>query len=238
MSYQIMIVDDEPLVRERVRDLLKGYTQFTVCNESVDGEAAIQAIRQHQPDVLFIDIKMPKLNGFAVLDAIEISSTLVIFITAYDSFAVKAFDYAAFDYLVKPITIERFAKTMNRVNHALSQKHQGQTVDTITIRSSGVLYKLPISAITHLEAANNYVKVHTPEHCYPTRSTLTKLINCLSNFGFVRVHRSYAINSRSITSMTHVYKGEYLIKLVSGRVIPTSKAYSEAVKVLLNPNSF
>ncbi len=229
--YKVIIADDEPLVRERIVHLINSFERFDVIKECSDGLQTIQAVEEQSPHVLFLDIKMPMASGFDILDRIKRKDMLIIFITAYDQFAVKAFEYAAFDYLLKPIAKERFNRSMKRAISTLTNYKDSGPV-FIMIHSKGIRSKIEVNDITHIEADDNYVKIHTTTDILRKRSTMKKLMQELEEFGLVRVHRSFSINKRHIRDMVRIYQGDYLIRMIGGRVIPSSRLYREQVKLL------
>jgi len=232
MKVKAIIADDEALVRERIVDLLSEYSNIEIVSQCDNGQATIEAINLERPDVLFLDIKMPQFGGFEVMERVEQKDILLIFITAFDQYALKAFDYEAFDYIVKPIVKKRFEKTISRVIKVLGRSNQTD-IPVLNIKVNGVVHRVNPEQITYLEAADNYVILHAGDKQYKKRGTITKLTASLAAYGVIRVHRSYAINRYQIQSMSRIYKGDYLIKLKNAKIIPTSQAYSEVVKELL-----
>ena len=230
MDCRVIIIDDEPLLRERLKNLISEYPFLRVVAECENGKTALTEISRHQPNVIFIDIQMPLIDGFRVLDHIDYSDLLVIFITAYDQYAVKAFEYKAFDYLLKPITRARFKQTILRIKNSFEDKSIGQKNNQIFVKSGRTINKVDVRNITHIEASNNHIKVHTFEKTYKSRTTLSNFIKENHIPELSRVHRSYVANFLNVEGITQISKGEYFIKLKNGRIIPTSKKYSAAVE--------
>jgi two-component system LytT family response regulator len=230
-GYKVIIADDESLVRERISKLIENHWAFELCAECADGAATIDAVKVHQPHLLFLDIQMPKASGFDVLEKIISDGILIVFITAHEEYAIKAFEYAAFDYLLKPITEARFQKTIKRLITVLENRRT-DAPQSIKLRIKGVIQHIQINDITHLEASDNHVFIHQQKKAHKKRITLRRLIDELSKHGFVQVHRSFAIHPQHIQEMVRIYQGDYLIRLTSGKVIPTSKSYRENVKRL------
>lgn len=232
MKYKAIIADDEPLVRERIYQLLQPIRDFEVVATCSDGRAAIAEIEKLKPHVLFLDIRMPQLDGFEVLEHIKKENLLVIFITAHADYAVKAFEYEAFDYLLKPISKERFSKAISRTLKFLKTDEKKDDL-YMSLKDNGTVYNIAIRDITHIEADDNYVKIYHKEKTYRKRSTLSTFLDSLGNSDFLRIHRSYVVNRQHIVSMVRVYKGDYLIRLNNGKVIPTSQSYRKNVQLLL-----
>lgn len=229
--YKVIIADDEHLVRERISKLMENHPSFEISAECADGSTTIDAVKAHQPHLLFLDIQMPKASGFDVLESIISDEILIVFITAHEEYAIKAFEYAAFDYLLKPITEKRFQKTIQRVLTALGNR-KDHLPQSIKLRIKGVVQHIRIRDITHLEASDNHVIIHQQKMNLKKRTTMRKIVQDLSKHGFVQVHRSYAIHPQHIQEMVRIYQGDYLIRLTSGKVIPTSKSYRGNVKKL------
>lgn len=230
---KVIIADDEELVRERLKSLVSSFSKFELVALCTNAGETIRTIESLQPDVLFLDIKMPGGDGFHVLDRTEHKNLLVIFVTAYDQFALRAFEYAAFDYLLKPITRTRFEKTVKRIFAHFDQHHSSNS-EIINVIEKGVSHNINIAEITHLEAADNYVKIHIGKGFLKQRITLSKLLLKLEKRGIRRVHRSYAVNERQIREMARLPDGDFLIRLSNGRVVPTSRSYRSMAKRLHN----
>ena len=230
-KYKAIIADDEYLVRERISNLLKPYDSIDISAQCPDGASTMEAIKACSPDLLFLDIRMPKASGFDVLEQCSTEHVLVIFITAFDQYAIKAFEYAAFDYLLKPITEKRFSKTLKRVLNALANR-QSNMPHSIVTRNQGVVTHIQVSDITHLEASDNHVVIHGKVQSFKKRTTLRKITEELAPFGFVQVHRSFTIHPQHIQEMVRIYQGDYLIRLTNSKVVPTSKSFRENVKKL------
>jgi two-component system LytT family response regulator len=230
-KYQAIIADDEALVRERISNLLKSYNEIEVSAQCADGLSTITAFQLGKPNLLFLDIQMPKASGFHVLEQINTKDVLIIFVTAYDQYAIKAFEFAAFDYLLKPITEKRFQKTMSRALDVL-ESHKEPVATSIYFKSDGIVRHIQINEITHLEAADNHVLIHTQNNTFKKRTTLQKMVAELMPHGFIQVHRSFVVHPQHIQEMVRVYRGDYLVRLSSGKVITTSKSFRENVKSL------
>lgn len=239
---KIVIIDDEPLARSMVKEYLQSYPGAEVMQECNDGFEGVKAIQQHQPDLIFLDIQMPKINGFEMLELIE-NPPPVIFATAFEEFAIKAFETHAVDYLLKPFSKERFDKAMQKFLQQKSKPEQTQalleTVSTSPIQANRIVLKdggkikiIPVPNIHYLEAADDYVKIHTQEGAFLKKKTMAHFEQSLQQ-QFVRVHRSYIINTQLITRIDPYEKDGHLVLLSTGERLPVSKAgYAKLKEVL------
>jgi two-component system LytT family response regulator len=241
-----LIIDDEPLARMIVLEYLQDYPQIHVVQECNDGFEGAKAIHQHQPDLIFLDIQMPKINGFEMLELIE-NPPAVIFTTAFDEYALKAFETHAVDYLLKPFSKDRFDKAMEKfLNHntrtiqqqntqALLQSgvETNATANRIVVRTAGKIKIIPLPEIHYLEAADDYVKIHTSEGTYLKNKTLGSFEQTLDQQLFVRTHRSYIVNIQEITRLDPYEKENYIAILKSGAKIPVSKNGYTKLKAIL-----
>ena len=230
-KFKVIIADDEPLVRKRIASLIEPHREFHIVAQTSSGEKTIDALKKYSPDILFLDIKMPKGDGFSVLNKINNENLLIIFITAYDEYAVLAFEFEAFDYILKPITRNRFEKTLQRLKKSLLSNQTKQKAITVEINKE--LSHVALSQVTHIEADDNYIKIHYSGGYYKKRMTIKSIADQLIHDNFTRVHRSYIVNQAHVTSIVKLSPGEYLIKLSSGRIIPTARSYKKIVQELL-----
>jgi len=239
-----LIVDDEALARERIRTLLAAAPGVTVLAECSDGRDAVEAIIEHQPDLVFLDVQMPDLDGFQVLEAVGDDPPLpaVVFVTAYDEYALRAFDVHAVDYLLKPIEPERFARTLGRVRETLGDKSDRRLaalldalatrdlpLDRLVIRTRGKVSFLKPSEIDWVEADGKHVKLHAGRETHVLRQQLQRLEPRLAPHGFVRVHRSAIVNVDRIKELEPWFHGEYVVHLKDGTKLTSSAAHSEAL---------
>jgi len=234
-ALRALIVDDEALARERVRSLLEG-TEVTVIEECSGGRDAVDAILEHRPDLVFLDVQMPDLDGFEVLDAVA-SEWLpaVIFVTAYDAYAIKAFDVHAIDYLLKPIEPERFQKALARATkRGLLSLLDARPIDRLVIRARGKVSFLKPSEIDWIEADGKHVHLHAGPDTHVVRHTLTGLEQRLASYGFVRVHRSAIVNVERIKELEPWFHGEYVVILKDGTKLTTSAAHSQALHRIID----
>ncbi|MCW3089673.1 MAG: response regulator [Ferruginibacter sp.] len=236
-----IIIDDEPLARMMVKEYLQPYTHITVVDECSDGFEGLKAIQQHQPDLIFLDIQMPKINGFEMLELID-HPPAVIFTTAFEEYAIRAFDAHAADYLLKPFSKDRFDKAM--------QKLQLQNVNTapavaetalrsavqnnrVVVKDNGKIKIIPITNIQYLEAADDYVKIFTQEGIFLKKKTMQYFEDSLPPQEFIRIHRSYIINAQLITRIDLHEKETHLVLLTTGARLPVSKAGYARLKEVL-----
>ena len=240
---RIIIIDDEILAREIVKEYLKPYADADLIAECNDGFEGIKDIQEYKPDLIFLDIQMPKINGFEMLELIE-NPPAVIFTTAFDEFAIKAFESNAVDYLLKPFSKERFDKAIEKyLLHANSIVSTQQVVETaaqspiqqyrVVVKDGNKIKIIPVSKIHYLEAADDYVKIVTEEGVFLKKRTMVFFEESLSAYHFVRVHRSYIANTQLITRIDPYEKDGHLLLLSTGAKIPVSKAgYSKLKEVL------
>lgn len=234
-AIRALIVDDEALARERVRSLLEG-TDVTVIEECSGGRDAVDAILEHRPDLVFLDVQMPDLDGFEVLDAVA-SEWLpaVIFVTAYDEYAIKAFDVHAIDYLLKPIEPERFSKALARATkRGLLNLLDARPIDRLVIRARGKVSFLKPSEIDWIEADGKHVHLHAGRETHVVRHTLTGLEQRLASHGFVRVHRSAIVNVDRIKELEPWFHGEFVVILKDGTKLTSSAAHSQALHRIID----
>jgi two-component system LytT family response regulator len=242
-----LIVDDEALARERVRTLLAGAPGVTVLAECTGGREAVEAILAHQPDLVFLDVQMPDLDGFQVLEALgDYQLPAIVFVTAYDEYALRAFDVHAVDYLLKPIEPERFARTLEHVRSTLGNRSErlealldalatrDLPLDRLVIRTRGKVSFLTPSEIDWLEADGKHVKLHVGRETHVVRQQLKRLEPRLAPHGFVRVHRSAIVNVDRIKELEPWFHGEYVVILKDGTKLTSSAAHSEALHKLVD----
>jgi two-component system, LytTR family, response regulator len=232
--HKTILVDDEPLSREIIKSYLKKYPQFTVAQECNDGFEGLKAIQQHKPDLVFLDIQMPKINGFEMLELVE-EPIAVIFVTAFDEYAIRAFETSAIDYLLKPFSEERFKRALDKffdkqnstdstrkVLDALAASPQQQS--RIVVKTGTKVKIIPVHEIHYLEADDDYVRIVTEEGHFLKNKTMSFYEQTLDPSQFVRVHRSYILQIKHITRIDPYQKESHLAILKSGKQIPVSKA--------------
>lgn len=237
-STRVLIVDDEALARERVRTLLADAHGggVTIVGECSGGRDAVDAILAERPDLVFLDVQMPDLNGFEVLEAVADEwLPAVIFVTAYDEYAIKAFDVHAVDYLLKPIQPERFRKALGRVTKkGLIPLLDERPLDRLVIRSRGKVSFLKPSEIDWVEADGKHAVLHAGRETHVVRHTLTGLEQRLASHGFVRVHRSAIVNFDRIKELEPWFHGEFVVILKDGTKLTSSAAHSQALHRIID----
>jgi len=245
VKIRTLIVDDEPLGRERISSLLCGDHEVDVIGECADGRQAIAAIEECKPDLVFLDVQMPEVDGFGVVDAIcSERMPVIIFVTAYDRYAVKAFEVHALDYLLKSFDRERFAAALRRAKEeigrlrggALNERLAGLIEDLqakkdrltrLVIKSAGRIVFLRIEEIDWIEAADNYVRVHAGREAHLIRETLQSMEKRLDPAIFLRIHRSSLVNLNRIRELQPIFHGDYAVKLIDGTELTLSRNYRE-----------
>lgn len=239
----IIIIDDEPLARSIVKEYLQSYTQFNIVAECNNGFEGMKAIQQFEPDLVFLDIQMPKINGFEMLELFE-NPPVVIFTTAFDEFAIKAFESNAVDYLLKPFSKERFDKAIQKfIQHQSTTKEIKPVIEAaakspeqqnrIVVKDGNKIKIIPVSHIHYLEAADDYVKIVNAEGSFLKKRTMSFFEQSLTGWHFVRIHRSYIVNTQLITRIDAYEKDGHLVLLNTGAKLPVSKTgYSKLKEVL------
>lgn len=239
---KVIIIDDEPLARGIVTEYLQSIPEAELVAECEDGFEGIKAIQQHQPDLIFLDIQMPKINGFEMLELIECPPA-VIFTTAFDEFAIKAFESNAVDYLLKPFSKERFEKAIQKFLQHQNPQQTQQVIDAaaqapsqqnrVVVKDGNKIKIIPVNKIEYLEAADDYVKIVTAEGNFLKKRTMSFFEQSLSAYHFVRVHRSYIVNTQLITRIDAYEKESHLLLLSTGAKLPVSKTgYTKLKEVL------
>lgn len=237
-----ILIDDEPLARSIIKEYLEDFPQIEIVQECGDGFEGLKAIQQHHPKLLFLDIQMPKINGFEMLELIE-EPPAVIFVTAFDEYAIKAFESHAVDYLLKPFGRERFGKAVYKFLESSSSPAPVALLDStasspqqrnrIVVKTAGKIKIIPVEDIRYLEAADDYVKIHSKEGAFLKKKTMSYFENILDPQLFVRTHRSFILNIQQITRIDPYEKENYLAILKDSVRIPVSKTgYAKLKQVL------
>ena len=237
-----IIIDDEPLARSIVREYLQSYNDIEIVAECNDGLEGMKAVQQYKPDLIFLDIQMPKINGFEMLELFE-DPPSVIFTTAFDEFAIKAFESNAVDYLLKPFNKNRFDKAIQKFLQQSSSQPTQSVLETaaqspgqqnrIVVKVGNKIKIIPVTQINYLEAADDYVKIITAEGSFLKKRTMNFFEQSLSTWHFVRIHRSYIVNTQLITRIDAHEKDSHLVLLSSGAKLPVSKTGYSKLKELL-----
>jgi two-component system LytT family response regulator len=241
---RVLIVDDERLARDKLRRFLGEAEGFRVIGEAANGGQAVALISRERPDVVFLDVQMPGMDGFAVIEELpdELLPALV-FVTAHDEYAIRAFEVEAIDYLLKPFDRARLARTLVRVRRQL-RRDSGELADKIrrllaagagerrplrriAIRSGGRIQSLPVDEVQWFEAADNYLKIHTAKAVPLIRETLAELERRLDPDVFIRIHRSAIVRIESIREVECLFHGDYEVVLRSGTRLPLGRKYRD-----------
>ena len=240
-----MIVDDEPLARKALLLALAEFPQIEVIGECADGFEAVKMINQEKPEVVFLDIQMPKLDGFDVMELLD-DPPFIVFVTAYNEYALKAFESYALDYILKPVKRERLGKTLERVEKRL-REDKGQPVtqlleqyqqhntplERILVRDRNRIHILPVVDISFIEAQDDYVALNTKERSYLKKETLSGLEKRLDSRQFVRIHRSYLINIDYLSKIEPYAKDSKIAVLKDGKTLPVSRSGYQLLMILL-----
>jgi two-component system LytT family response regulator len=252
MTLRVLIVDDEPLARRRLRALLKDEDGIEIAGECEDGVSAVAAVRRVAPDVLFLDVQMPGMDGFDVIDAIVEAigpsrCPAVVFVTAHDQYALKAFDVHAVDYLLKPFDRTRLRLALTRAR-ALAAREQdlGRTLlalvadvratrpaERIAVQTRGRVSFVRAAEIDWIEASGHYVTLHVDRDAHLIRGTIKTFEARLDRTRFVRIHRSAIVNVDRIKELLPSFHGEYVVVLRDGTRVSSSRGYSDALHAIV-----
>ena len=243
-----IIIEDEKPARELVKKYIADHERLEFIGEFDNGFSGLKAIHELEPDVVFLDVQMPKLTGFEMLELLE-SKPEIIFTTAYDQFAIKAFEQNAVDYLLKPYSKERFAEAINRLYERIEKeedtgeqitrikKHfeeSEETIHRVVIKKSGKIHVIATDTIDYFEAQDDYVMIYTKEERFLKQQTMKYFESHLDRELFIRVHRSYIVNVQSIDKIEPYEKTNYILILKSGSKVPVSRSGMQLLKERLN----
>lgn len=245
-----LIVDDEELARDRLKSLLTRDPRIELIGEAGDGKAAVAAIEKSRPDLVFLDVQMPELNGFEVLAALdEATRPSVVFCTAHDKFALKAFDVHAVDYLLKPFDRERFQTALDRAIKKVELLKSGQKDNTVSavlkevkpagpverllVKTDGRVLLIKVEDIDYIEAADNYVNLRVGKESHLMRETMSSLETRLPPEKFMRISRSSIVNVERIQELQPMFHGEYIVLLKNGAKLTLSRTYRDKLDRLL-----
>lgn len=238
-----LVVDDEPLARDMIREMLEADSEVEIVAECANGREAVEAIKSLTPDVLFLDIQMPELGGFEVLESLEAGATpYIIFVTAYDQYAVRAFEVHALDYLLKPFDRERFDAAWQRVKSQVTEdlsrerdrdilalleelKSGPRHLERLVIKTGGRVFFLNVQDIYCIEAEGNYVRVYDNQKAYLLRETISNLEEQLDPRQFRRIHRSAIVKIDRIKEMQPWFHGEYRVIMENGKQLTLTRNY-------------
>lgn len=238
MPYKALIIDDEQPARELVKSYLQGFANIQIAGECQNGFEGLKAIQEISPDLIFLDIQMPKITGFEMLELLD-KMPVVIFSTAYDQFAIRAFELNAADYLLKPYSIDRFALAVERAVHRIEssmdnsgevkkiiETHRSETgiLDRIVVKTGSRIKLIPVDQVEYLEAYDDYVNIYTPEGRFIKQQTMGFYEKHLSPAEFARVHRSYIVKVSQIAQIENYEKDSKILLMRSGARIRASRA--------------
>jgi len=247
-----LIVDDEVLARDRIREMLKGDPDVEIVGECANGKSAVTAIEKHSPDLLFLDVQMPEMDGFHVLQKISPEKMpLVIFVTAYDKYALRAFEVFALDYLLKPFDRERFQKALERAKSQIH--HRGESdfrqqvlalledfeskpeyLRRLAVKTGGRIFFLRVEEIDWIEAEGNYVRIHAGKESHLLRETISIVEGQLDPKRFLRIHRSTIVNIDRIAELQPWFHGEFRVILRNGTQLMLSRTHREKLQEILH----
>jgi two-component system LytT family response regulator len=246
-----IIVDDEPPARNKIRELLKSNPDVEIIDECSNGREAVQSIASKMPDLVFLDIQMPELDGFGVIEAIGPEHLpAVVFVTAYDQYAVQAFEVHAIDYLLKPFDRQRFQTALNRVTEYLQSNQREELnqqlnsllrqlkgprkqTERFVVKSGGRVFFLKNDEIDWIEAAGNYVRLHVGTETHLLRETMSAIQKKLDTSRFIRIHRSTFVNIEKIKELQPWFHGEYVVIMRDGTQLTMSRSYRSTLPDLL-----
>lgn len=249
-AMKILIVDDEPLARERVRRHLRDEPGVEIVGEAGNGREAVAAITEKKPDLVFLDVQMPEMNGFDVLKALsDHKIPAIVFTTAYDKYAIQAFEFHALDYLLKPFTRERFKRAVRHAREQLENTRHTESVDErlmsllenlkakkylerIVVKSSGRVFFIKTDEIDWIEAAGNYLKLHVGRDAHLIRETMQSIEAKLDPEKFFRIHRSTLVQIDRIKELHPLFGGDYAVILRSGTELTLSRNYRDRLPEL------
>ena len=245
-----LVVDDEPMARDRVLSLLQQEDDVEVVGECGDGTQAVAAIQHQSPDLVFLDVQMPGHNAFEVIQAVGADRMpTVIFVTAYDEYALKAFEVHALDYLLKPFGRDRFQRTLQHARASLERRRAGDLgrrllalvndiktepepprLDRLVVKSAGRVFFLRTDELDWIEAAGNYVRLHLGEESHLFRETMNRMESRLDSRRFVRIHRSRIVNTERVKELQPWFNGEHVVVLQNGTRLTLSRGYREKLQ--------
>jgi len=252
---RVVVADDEPLVRRGLRMFIGAEQGLSLVGEARNGPEAVDVIRAERPDLVFLDVQMPELDGFGVLESLEGEPLpAVVFVTAYDEYAIRAFDVHAVDYLLKPFDEERFRVALGRVRSRLGERKstslderleavlselrsREQYTDRLLVKTDGRVTVLQVDEVDWIEAADNYARVHTARGRYLVREPIKTLERKLNPRQFARVHRSAIVNLARVRELQPMFGGEYVILLSTGAKLTLSRGYRDAFRSRLGNES-
>lgn len=246
-----LIVDDEPPGRQKIREMLKSENDVEILGECTNGVEAIEAIYKHSPDLVFLDVQMPEIDGFGVLEGLDAEHLpAIVFVTAYDQYALQAFEVHALDYLLKPFDKERFQTSLERARDLIKKKKNDDVnekllsllqnlkidkkrPDRLVVKTGGRVFFLKTDEIDWIEAAGNYVRLHIGNEAHLLRDTMSSIQKKLDAAQFIRIHRSTFVNIERIKELQPWFHGEYVVILKDGTQLTMSRSYRNNLPELL-----
>lgn len=239
---KVIIIDDEPLAQSIVVAYLKSHPEISIVATCENGFEGLKAIEEWQPDLIFLDIQMPKINGFEMLELID-NPPAIIFTTAFDAYAIKAFEASAVDYLLKPFTRERFDDALAKWKKQYAPNAEKKIADLmqkqpdeqlrIVVKEKGEIRIIPTTEVVYLEAYDDYVKIHTSDGYHLKKKTMAHYESALSSTQFIRIHRSFIINLDALSKIETFEKNSYQATLTNGAKIPVSRTSYAQLKSTL-----
>jgi two-component system, LytTR family, response regulator len=250
MKTRVLIVDDEPIARRGIRRYLAKHNDIEVLGEAANGISAVEQINELHPDIVFLDVQMPDLDGFGVIENVELSTNpapVYVFVTAYDAHAIRAFEVHAVDYLLKPYDKERFAKALAHALQVLEQRANAnrglepllqslrtlRPLERFVVKGKKRIFFVSVSDVLWIEATGNYACIHTAKDSHLLRETLAHLEQKLAPQQFIRVRKSAIVNGACIREIRPMFDGAYDIVLADGTVVTSSRRYAHKVRALL-----
>ncbi len=251
MKIRVLIVDDEPIARERLRSMLDPEPELEVIGACGDGREAVAAIRRDKPDLVFLDVQIPELDGFGVVNALSGEQLPVfVFVTAYDQYALQSFEVHAVDYLLKPFDAERFQRALGRARRAIHAEHgegvnerllallrdlkpEARYLERVVVKNSGRLFFLRADEIDWVESSGNYVCLHAGKESHLLRETMSSLESRLDPACFIRIHRTAIARIDQIKELHPLFHGEYEVVLRDGTRLTLSRSYRDRLQTLL-----
>ena len=245
---RVLIVEDEPPARRRLRSLLQQHADVVIAGEATHGGEAVELIEHARPDLVLLDIELPIANGFEVIEAVGAGRMPnVVFVTAYDHYAIRAFEVHALDYLLKPVEPERLATALVRarerrhgagaapeLTRAMADMRQLPAMQRIPVRLGPRIVFVDIADIDYVQAESNYVRLHTRGKSYLVRDTLNVFEERLRPYGFLRIHRSTLAQSERIAELEPLFHGEYAVKLKDGTKLRSGRSYRDQLRAALH----
>jgi two-component system LytT family response regulator len=244
-TWKALIVDDEELARKLLREMLESHPEIEIVAECGNGMEAVKAVAEHKPELLFLDVQMPKLSGFDVLELVDPAGLAVIFVTAFDRYAMKAFDVHAVDYLLKPYSKERFEAALERAKSqkmekapdatalAATARPSGQFLERIVVKDGAKVTLVPTAKLDYAEALDDYVSLATEGKKLLKQQTISSLQAALDPAVFVRIHRSFLVNFERVSRIEPYGKESKVAVLGNGTKLPVSRTGYERLKKVM-----